>query len=215
MNTVEFAIRDGVPYAIDFMNSAPDLDKGSLTPEQFEWAVATMTEFLIGKASTPALTAYLCAGIVSSPNEVNRTLNLEAGEVRRRYHDLLRQAGPEAIHDHIQHRAQDFGVTYGNRVVCQVIEPLFLRRSVYEKLLERPRPSSQLCTKSQTKSVMTPHSSTSSATTNVSKRFLKSIPATSLMMSWPVSTPLSTRTVSPSSSSTTAKAQAASLTAIA
>ena len=26
MNTVEFAIRDGVPYAIDYMNSAPDFD---------------------------------------------------------------------------------------------------------------------------------------------------------------------------------------------
>ncbi|OGO41861.1 MAG: glutathione synthase, partial [Chloroflexi bacterium RBG_16_57_9] len=30
MNTVEFAIRDGVPYAIDFMNSAPDFDISSL-----------------------------------------------------------------------------------------------------------------------------------------------------------------------------------------
>jgi len=30
MNTVELAIRDGVPYAIDFMNSAPDFDVTSL-----------------------------------------------------------------------------------------------------------------------------------------------------------------------------------------
>ena len=27
MNTVEFAIRDGIPYAIDFMNCAPDADR--------------------------------------------------------------------------------------------------------------------------------------------------------------------------------------------
>ncbi|MGZ4809160.1 MAG: ATP-grasp domain-containing protein, partial [Thermoanaerobaculia bacterium] len=27
MNTVEFAIRDGIPYAIDFMNAAPDADR--------------------------------------------------------------------------------------------------------------------------------------------------------------------------------------------
>ena len=32
MNTAEFAIRDGVPYAIDFMNPAPDMDINSLTP---------------------------------------------------------------------------------------------------------------------------------------------------------------------------------------
>ena len=32
MNTVEFAIRDGVPYAIDFMNPAPDMDINSLDP---------------------------------------------------------------------------------------------------------------------------------------------------------------------------------------
>ncbi len=32
MNSLEFAIRDGVPYAIDFMNCAPDMDIYSLTP---------------------------------------------------------------------------------------------------------------------------------------------------------------------------------------
>jgi hypothetical protein len=32
MNSIEFAVRDGVPYAIDFMNPAPDMDINSLTP---------------------------------------------------------------------------------------------------------------------------------------------------------------------------------------
>ena len=39
MNSIEFAMRDGVPYAIDFMNPAPDMDIYSLTPTYFEWAV--------------------------------------------------------------------------------------------------------------------------------------------------------------------------------
>ena len=30
LNTVEFAVRDGVPYAIDFMNCAPDADVHSV-----------------------------------------------------------------------------------------------------------------------------------------------------------------------------------------
>ncbi|HYC76819.1 MAG TPA: hypothetical protein VEI02_04235 [Planctomycetota bacterium] len=50
MNTCEFAVRDGVPYAIDFMNAAPDLDARSLTPEAFAWAVKHMTEFTIDLA---------------------------------------------------------------------------------------------------------------------------------------------------------------------
>jgi glutathione synthase/RimK-type ligase-like ATP-grasp enzyme len=50
MNTVEFAIRDGVPYAIDFMNAAPDLDRSSLTQEAFDWAVKTMSDYLISLA---------------------------------------------------------------------------------------------------------------------------------------------------------------------
>jgi hypothetical protein len=47
MNTVEFAIRDGVPYAIDFMNPAPDFDIYSLTPFYFEWAVNAMADMAI------------------------------------------------------------------------------------------------------------------------------------------------------------------------
>jgi glutathione synthase/RimK-type ligase-like ATP-grasp enzyme len=56
MNTVEFAVRDGVPYAIDFMNAAPDLDRASLTQEAFEWALETMADYLItlaGKKRKP------------------------------------------------------------------------------------------------------------------------------------------------------------------
>ncbi|HEU4883470.1 MAG TPA: hypothetical protein VFT45_14515, partial [Longimicrobium sp.] len=32
MNSMEWAVKDGVPYAIDFMNPAPDMDIYSLTP---------------------------------------------------------------------------------------------------------------------------------------------------------------------------------------
>ena len=53
MNTVELAIRDGVPYAIDYMNSAPDLDISSLGPEHFAWAVRTMAAHLADLARAP------------------------------------------------------------------------------------------------------------------------------------------------------------------
>jgi hypothetical protein len=48
MNTVEFAVRDGIPYAIDFMNAAPDADRNSVGQENFDWMVTNMAEVLIG-----------------------------------------------------------------------------------------------------------------------------------------------------------------------
>jgi hypothetical protein len=53
MNTVEFAIQDGVPYAIDFMNSAPDLDVASLGAEHFAWVVERMSELVVALARDP------------------------------------------------------------------------------------------------------------------------------------------------------------------
>lgn len=47
LNTVEFAVRDDVPYAIDFMNPAPDCDYNSVQPVNFEWVVAHMAQFAI------------------------------------------------------------------------------------------------------------------------------------------------------------------------
>jgi hypothetical protein len=47
MNTVEFAVRGGVPYAIDFMNCAPDADKHSVGDHNFDWMVKNMAEVLI------------------------------------------------------------------------------------------------------------------------------------------------------------------------
>jgi hypothetical protein len=38
-NTVEFAVREGVPYAIDFCNPAPDAERSSVGEENFEWVV--------------------------------------------------------------------------------------------------------------------------------------------------------------------------------
>lgn len=51
-NTVEFAIRDGVPYAIDFCNPAPDADVNSVGQENFEWVVENAAAMAIEKAKS-------------------------------------------------------------------------------------------------------------------------------------------------------------------
>jgi hypothetical protein len=53
MNSVEWAVRDGVPYAIDFMNPAPDMDVNSLTPTYFDWTVKHMADTAIRLAHHP------------------------------------------------------------------------------------------------------------------------------------------------------------------
>jgi hypothetical protein len=53
MNSIEWAVRDGAPYAIDFMNPAPDMDINSLTPHYFEWAVTHMADMAIRLAREP------------------------------------------------------------------------------------------------------------------------------------------------------------------
>jgi hypothetical protein len=53
LNTVEFAVEDGVPYAIDFMNPAPDADLHSVGQVNFDWIVGRVAELAVKKALAP------------------------------------------------------------------------------------------------------------------------------------------------------------------
>jgi hypothetical protein len=49
INTVEFAIKDGIPYAIDFMNPAPDAELASVGEFYHNWVVDAVTKFVLRK----------------------------------------------------------------------------------------------------------------------------------------------------------------------
>lgn len=49
-NTVEFAVRDGIPYAIDFCNPAPDAEVTSVGQENFDWVVEASAKYAIERA---------------------------------------------------------------------------------------------------------------------------------------------------------------------
>ena len=53
LNTVEFAVENGVPYAIDFMNPAPDAERTSVGEENFAWIVKAVAELAVKKALAP------------------------------------------------------------------------------------------------------------------------------------------------------------------
>jgi len=50
MNTIEFAVEDGVPYAIDFLNPAPDFERDRITPHYFDMVVEKMANLVIDRA---------------------------------------------------------------------------------------------------------------------------------------------------------------------
>ncbi|HEY0785490.1 MAG TPA: hypothetical protein VGD62_06435 [Acidobacteriaceae bacterium] len=56
LNTVEFAVEDGIPYAIDFMNPAPDADYHSVGAASFEWIVDAVARLAIEKANASHVT---------------------------------------------------------------------------------------------------------------------------------------------------------------
>jgi hypothetical protein len=52
LNTVEFAVEKGIPYAIDFMNPAPDADLHSVGKESFDWIVDAVAKLAVKKAQS-------------------------------------------------------------------------------------------------------------------------------------------------------------------
>jgi glutathione synthase/RimK-type ligase-like ATP-grasp enzyme len=69
LNTVEFAVEGGVPYAIDFMNPAPDADISSVGSENFEWVVQAVAEMAVKEALS-----------VENPNRELRWASFLAGK---------------------------------------------------------------------------------------------------------------------------------------
>ena len=53
MNTIEFAVRDGVPYAIDFLNPAPDFERDRITDFYFSHVLEKMSDLVIDRALNP------------------------------------------------------------------------------------------------------------------------------------------------------------------
>ena len=50
MNTIEFAVENGVPYAIDYLNPAPDFERERITEFYFNHVLERMSRLVIGRA---------------------------------------------------------------------------------------------------------------------------------------------------------------------
>jgi hypothetical protein len=72
INTVEFAIKDGVPYAIDYMNPAPDADWWSVGSVHFKWMVQKIADLAIATALSGEPTIKQHRWIEFLNNEIKR-----------------------------------------------------------------------------------------------------------------------------------------------
>jgi glutathione synthase/RimK-type ligase-like ATP-grasp enzyme len=70
-DTLEFAVRDEVPYAIDFLNPAPDADVHSVGVENFNWVIEHAAKWLIERVEQVAepLTDYRWATFLAGGEE--------------------------------------------------------------------------------------------------------------------------------------------------
>lgn len=80
INMIEFAVKDGIPYAIDCVNPVPDMEAGAMGEENYKWILSTMTHFLIAKAEEAA--ENIAAG--NTGIFPNKWLHLQNGKVEAR-----------------------------------------------------------------------------------------------------------------------------------
>jgi hypothetical protein len=77
LNTVEFAVENGVPYAIDFMNPAPDAGLESVGQANFDWIVREVANLAIAKAKkaphVPELRWKAFLGVSAKPKKKAKT----------------------------------------------------------------------------------------------------------------------------------------------
>jgi glutathione synthase/RimK-type ligase-like ATP-grasp enzyme len=70
LNTVEFAVEDGIPYAIDFMNPAPDADLNSVGRANFDWIVKHVADMAIAKARiAPQFPKLRASALLGAPTD--------------------------------------------------------------------------------------------------------------------------------------------------
>ena len=118
MNTVEFAISDGVPYAIDFTNAAPDFDVASLGEWHFNWVLDAMADYVIQQAHAAPFPE---ARVMAKARPMHPTQ-----QAVDRYHELLAQEDVSALWEGFKGRMQENLLAFGDRPICNVLRPYFL-----------------------------------------------------------------------------------------
>ncbi|MGB8507149.1 MAG: hypothetical protein WCD76_01975 [Pyrinomonadaceae bacterium] len=111
INTVEFAIKDGIPYAIDFMNPAPDAELASVGPFYHNWVTNAVTDLVFRRLeeTRPAM-QYRWDAMLNPPQEITGTQAIAAGV------SASAQSAKSALPDSVREFASEVASTVGELV---------------------------------------------------------------------------------------------------
>lgn len=137
LNTVEFAIKDGIPYAIDFTNPAPDADIWSVTEPYHNWVTETVAKMLVDYAKNGAPASRHHRWYKWLNQDATSDLAASAGELAQ---------GIVASVEQVAQRASNVI----SEVIEEITEPIKPRRP--RKTANEPKPSKTAKTTKTTKS---------------------------------------------------------------
>ena len=140
MNTIEFAVQDGVPYAIDFLNPAPDFERDRITPHYFDMVIEKMSALVIDRAlhGRAQQTWPRWAEMVGPRGQREGPIEAGTGVIGgRREHGcrrlryvarlvLQRADGTERCAPGWPTRMRERHLTFGGRLLCPFLRPFFL-----------------------------------------------------------------------------------------
>ena len=159
LNTVEFAVEDGVPYAIDFMNPAPDAALESVGPENFEWVVANVAQMAVERALEPAAAAAVSLvetarsgeshhgrqSLVTPPSfsigieEEYQTVDPETRDLRSHIAAEIVQKGKKILAERVKPEMHQSVVEIGTGVCANMTEAKAESEMIRRKIVELAR----------------------------------------------------------------------------
>ncbi len=100
INTVEFAIKDGIPYAIDFMNPAPDAELASVGEFYHNWVVDSVTKLVLRKLGEGRPEPrYRWDAMLNPASETTGTASRAAAAVASAAEGVARTMFPEPVRE--------------------------------------------------------------------------------------------------------------------
>ncbi|MDQ3919067.1 MAG: hypothetical protein M3348_11375 [Acidobacteriota bacterium] len=100
INTVEFAIKDEIPYAIDFMNPAPDAELASVGEFYHRWLTERVTDLVFRRLEEPlGAPRYRWDALLNPPPAATQTLAAAASAAQSAADSALPQSVRELPSD--------------------------------------------------------------------------------------------------------------------
>ncbi|MDQ1558058.1 MAG: hypothetical protein QOD32_1118 [Pyrinomonadaceae bacterium] len=103
INTVEFAIKDGIPYAIDFMNPAPDAEVASVGEFYHNWVTDNVVNLVFKRLAEPQTEVHYRWDAMLNPRPVGssatQALSAAASAAQQSVSAIIPESGREIASD--------------------------------------------------------------------------------------------------------------------